>query len=398
MVARGSKKRAKRIVPASDGAGEVIEIGSDVKRLAIGDRVAAAFFPTWLDGPFAEEHHANALGGSLDGMLAEEVVLPERAWVKIPPRYSFEQASTLPCAGVTAWHALFEAADGQARRDGARPGRRRRLDVRAPARAAAGATVIATSSSPEKRARLAQMGAASTIDYKADAKWGDTARAAAGNGGVDLVVEVGGAGTFDQSVASLRYGGHMSLLGILAGTQGPINTYAIFHKNIRIRGVYVGSVAMFERLVRVLEHSNIDPVIDRVFAFEDTRAAYEHLASGAHFGKVVIRLAGCTAMTHAGIARVELSHLLKGAAAMKFFAVKLGLVLALSSSPRCRPRRRCRSRARAKARRSARSARSRSLPTAPCSRPIRRARRSWRSTSARRPTAARPARRARCDR
>jgi NADPH:quinone reductase-like Zn-dependent oxidoreductase len=135
------------------------------------------------------------------------------------------------------------------------------------------------------------MGASATIDYAADSRWGEAARAAAGNGGVDLVVEVGGAGTFDQSVASLRYGGHMSLLGILAGTQGPINTYAIFQKNIRIRGVYVGSAAMFVRLVRALERSNVDPVIDRVFAFDETRAAYEHLASGAHFGKVVVRVA-----------------------------------------------------------------------------------------------------------
>jgi NADPH:quinone reductase-like Zn-dependent oxidoreductase len=290
MVARGSKKRARRIVPASDGAGEVIEIGSGVQRLAIGDRVAAAFFPTWLDGPLAEEHHANALGGSLDGMLAEEVVLPQRAWVRIPSRYSFEQASTLPCAGVTAWHALFEAAT-------VRPGETVLVQggggvstFALQLARSAGATVVATSSSPEKRARLTQMGAASTIDYTTDPKWGETARAAAGNGGADLVVEVGGAGTFDQSIASLRYGGHMSLLGILAGTQGPINTYAIFHKNIRIRGVYVGSVAMFERLVHALEHSTIDPVIDRVFSFEETRAAYEHLASGAHFGKVVIRL------------------------------------------------------------------------------------------------------------
>jgi NADPH:quinone reductase-like Zn-dependent oxidoreductase len=290
MVARGSKKRAKRIVPVSDGAGEVIEVGGDVKRLAIGDRVAAAFFPTWIDGALAEEHHANALGGSLDGMLAEEVVLPARAWVKIPPRYTFEQASTLPCAGVTAWHALFEAAT-------VRPGET--VLVQGSGGVSmfalqlahhAGAAVIATSSSADKRARLTQMGAASTIDYKTDAKWGETARAAAGNGGVDLVVEVGGAGTFDQSVAALRYGGHMSLLGILAGTQGPINTYAIFHKNIRIRGVYVGSVAMFERLVRVLEHSAIDPVIDRVFSFDEARAAYDHVASGAHVGKVVIRL------------------------------------------------------------------------------------------------------------
>ena len=176
MVARGSKKRAKRIVPASDGAGEVIEIGSGVQRLAIGDRVAAAFFPTWLDGPFAEEHHANALGGSLDGMLAEEVVLPERAWVKIPSRYSFEQASTLPCAGVTAWHALFEAAT-------VRPGETVLVQggggvstFALQLARSAGARVIATSSSPEKRARLAQMGAASTIDYMKQTQSGEKRR------------------------------------------------------------------------------------------------------------------------------------------------------------------------------------------------------------------------------
>lgn len=290
MVARGSKKRAKRIVPASDGAGEVVEVGSGVTRVAAGDRVAAAFFPTWLDGSLKEEHHANALGGSLDGMLAEEVVLPEQAWVKIPSRYTFEQASTLPCAGVTAWHALFEAVV-------VRPGETVLVQGSGGVSTFAlqlarfaGARVIATSSSPEKRARFENMGAAATLDYKAEPKWGDAARAAAGGGGVDVVVEVGGAGTFDQSVASLRYGGHMSLLGILAGTQAAVNTYAVFHKNIHIHGVYVGSVAMFERLVRVLERSSIEPVIDRVFAFEDTRAAYEHLASGAHFGKVVIRI------------------------------------------------------------------------------------------------------------
>ena len=290
MVARGSKKRTKRIVPVSDGAGEVIEIGAGVRRLAAGDRVAAAFFPTWLDGPFAEEHHANALGGSLDGMLAEEVVLPERAWVKIPTRYSFEEAATLPCAGVTAWHALFEATTVEPGDTVLVQGGGGVSTVALQLARVAGAGVIATSSSAAKRARLEQMGAFTTIDYTADTKWGDAVRAAAGNRGVDLAVEVGGAGTFDQSVAALRYGGHMSLLGILAGTQGPINTYAIFHKSIRISGVYVGSIAMFERLVRALEQSTISPVIDRVFAFDETRAAYDYLASGAHFGKVVIRI------------------------------------------------------------------------------------------------------------
>ena len=289
VIARGSKKRATPIVPVSDGAGEVIEVGEAVTRVTIGDRVAAAFFPTWTTGPLAEHHHAKALGGSLNGMLAEEVTLPESAWVRIPSRYSFEQASTLPCAGVTAWHALFEVASLAPGSVVLVQGSGGVSTFALQLARSAGARVIATSSSAGKRARLEQLGAEATIDYTADAKWGDTARAAAG-AGVDIVVEVGGAGTFDQSIAALRYGGTMSLLGILTGTQGPINTYAIFHKGIRVHGVYVGSVAMFERLVRALETTPVLPVIDRVFAFADARAAYEHLAGGAHVGKVVIRI------------------------------------------------------------------------------------------------------------
>jgi NADPH:quinone reductase-like Zn-dependent oxidoreductase len=290
VVARASKKRPKRIVPVSDGAGEVIAVGDAVTRVKIGDRVAASFFPTWISGAFAEEHHANALGGSLDGMLAEQAVLAERAWVKIPSHFSFEQAATLPCAGVTAWHALFEAAT-------LRPGDTVLVQgtggvsiFALQLARATGVDVIATSSSADKRARLERLGAARTIDYREDPKWGDAVRAAAGGRGVDLAVEVGGAGTFDQSIKALRYGGTMSLLGILAGTQGPIDTYSIFHKQIRVHGVYVGSVAMFEDFVRALEASKIEPIIDQVFPFAEARAAYEHLASGKHFGKVVIRV------------------------------------------------------------------------------------------------------------
>lgn len=263
LVARGSKKRARRIVPASDGAGEVVAVGDRVTRVQVGDRVAAAFFPTWLDGGLAEVHHANALGGSLDGMLAEQVVLRESAWVKVPSRWSFEQASTLPCAGVTAWHALFEAAT-------LRPGDTLLVQGSGGVSVfalqlarAAGASVIATSSSAEKRSRLESLGARKTIDYRADANWGDTVRQETGGRGVDLAVEVGGAGTFDQSVKALRFGGTMSLLGLLAGTQGPIDTRALFYKNLRVHGLYVGSVAMFENLVRALEGSTIEPIIDR---------------------------------------------------------------------------------------------------------------------------------------
>lgn len=290
IVARGSKKRAKPIVPVSDGAGEVVAVGDRVTRVKVGDRVAASFFPTWISGAFAEEHHANALGGSLDGMLAEQVVLAEGAWVKIPSHFSFEQAATLPCAGVTAWHALFEAATLKPGNSVLVQGTGGVSIFALQLARATGVDVIATSSAADKRARLERLGAAKTVDYRAEPKWGDAVRAAAGGRGVDLAVEVGGAGTFDQSIKALRYGGTMSLLGILAGTQGPIDTYSIFHKNIRVHGVYVGSVAMFEALVRALEASKLEPIIDQVFPFAEARAAYEHLASGKHFGKVVIRV------------------------------------------------------------------------------------------------------------
>jgi NADPH:quinone reductase-like Zn-dependent oxidoreductase len=291
-IARMAKKRAsaKRVVPTSDGAGEVIEIGTAVTRVAVGDRVAASFFPAWIDGGFRDEYHAQALGGSVDGMLAEEVVLGERAWVRIPSFYTFEQAATLPCAGVTAWHALFEAA-------ALRPGDSIVVQGTGGVSIFAlqlarvtGARVHATSSSAEKRARLVQMGGETAIDYRENPKWGEAVRVATGGRGVDIAVEVGGPGTFDQSIKALRPGGTMSILGVLTGTQGPVDTYAIFHRNARVHGVYVGSVTMFESLVRAIEATRLEPIIDRVFGFDEARAAYEYLASGSHFGKVVVRV------------------------------------------------------------------------------------------------------------
>ncbi|MBS2012885.1 MAG: NAD(P)-dependent alcohol dehydrogenase [Deltaproteobacteria bacterium] len=290
VVAKGAKNRATPIVPASDGAGEVIEVGEGVSTLAVGDRVAASFFPTWLDGPLSDAHHAAALGGGQDGMLAEEVVLPASAWVRMPAHLSFEQGATLPCAGVTAHHALFEAAT-------VTPGDVVLLQGTGGVSVfalqlakAAGARVVMTSSSAAKRDLARSLGADHVIDYRADAKWGESARAWAGGRGVDLVVDVGGPGTLDQSIAALRYGGTVSLLGVLTGTRGDVNTYGIFHKTLRVAGIYVGSVAMFERFVRALDAAKIAPVVDRVFAFDEARAAYEHLASATHFGKVVIRV------------------------------------------------------------------------------------------------------------
>ncbi len=287
-VARGAKNRKAPVVPLSDGAGEVIAVGAGVTRFKEGDRVMANFFPSWQDGELSDFHHARALGGGQDGMLAEEVVLAETSWVRVPEHLSFEQAATLPCAGVTAWNAMFEATQ-------LRPGQVVLLQGTGGVSVfglqlakAAGATTIVTSSSEAKRKRALELGADHVLDYVAEPKWGDAARALTGGRGVDLVVEVGGPGTFDQSIAALRYGGTMSLLGVLTGLRGEVNTYGLFHKALRVAGIYVGSVAMFERFNHALSANRITPIVDKVFGFEQARAAYEHLASGSHFGKVVI--------------------------------------------------------------------------------------------------------------
>jgi len=224
-------------------------------------------------------------------MLAEEVVLSESAWLKIPEHLSFDEAATLPCAGVTAYNALFEGAS-------LRPGDTVLVQgtggvsiFALQLAKAAGARVILTSQSADKRERAKQLGADHVLDYKENLKWGEAARAWTGGRGVDIAVEVGGPGTFDQSVAALRFGGTMSILGVLTGTKGEVNTHALFHKTLRVAGIYVGSVAMFEAFNRALAASAIKPVIDRVYAFEQAKDAYEHLASGKHFGKVVIRTA-----------------------------------------------------------------------------------------------------------
>lgn len=291
LIARGAQTSASPPrVPASDGAGEIVEVGAAVTRWRVGDRVMASFFPHWIDGELSDAHHASALGGGTDGMLREEVVLPEHSWVRIPAEYSFAEAATLPCAGLTAWQALFEVTS-------LRPGETVLLQGSGGVSVfalqlakAAGARVLMTSSSADKAARLRELGADAVIDYRAEAKWGERAKALTGGRGVDLVVDVGGQATFDQSSSALRYGGSISMLGVLTGGRGEVNLHAVFHRRQIVRGVYVGSVAMFERFVAALERTGIKPIVHRVFAFEDARAAWEHLASAQHLGKVVVAL------------------------------------------------------------------------------------------------------------
>ena len=290
LIARAAQHFPKPSIPVSDGAGEVLEVGAGVTRLRVGDRVAANFFPTWVDGPLTDAHHAAALGAAADGMLAEQVVLHESAFVHLPEHLSYEEGATLPCAGLTAWHALFEATQTKPGDTVVIQGTGGVSLFALQLARAAGANVIATSSTEAKRARVRELGASEAIDYTTVKNWGQRVRELTQGAGADTVIEVGGAGTFDQSVASLRYSGTLSLIGVLTGVAGNVSTGAILQRLIRVVGIYVGSRRMFEAFNAALTASKIHPVIDRVFAFDEARAAYEHLAGATHFGKVVIRL------------------------------------------------------------------------------------------------------------
>jgi len=276
------------ITPLSDGAGDVMAVGQGVTRFAVGDRVASTFFMNWDDGP-AHAGAGPALGASpAPGMLAEYVVLPERAVVPIASSLSFEEAATLPCAGVTAWNALMEGPVA------VRPGSwvavlgtggvsLLALQIAK----AAGARVIATSSSDAKLERVKALGADAVVNYKTTPEWG--AEVARLTGGVDHVVEVGGQGTLAQSMAAIGFGGEIAFIGVLTQS-GSANPRDMMFKAGRLRGIFVGSAGMAMRLNAAVDACAIKPVIDRVFAFENVRAAYDYQASPDLFGKVVITI------------------------------------------------------------------------------------------------------------
>lgn len=290
LIARGlyNPNLPLPLVPLSDGAGEVVEVGSGVTRFRLGDRVAGIFMQKWIAGELTAEKARSALGGDLPGMLSEEVVLPEEGMVPIPGHLSFEEGATLPCAGVTAWHALVEF--------GLRPGDTVLLlgtggvSVFALQFARlAGAQAIVTSSSDEKLERGRQMGAAATINYRSEPDWEKRVRQITEGRGVDLVVEVGGSGTLPRSLQAAKHGGRIALVGVLSGA-GEAGILPIIMKALRVQGIFVGSRQMFERMNRAVEASAIRPVIDRIFPFEEFPEALRHMERGGHFGKVVITI------------------------------------------------------------------------------------------------------------
>jgi len=292
MVARGDSGVPDRtFVAASDGAGEVIEVGADVTAFKIGDRVTGSFFPDWIDGAPTATALARALGGSADGVLAEEAVMPETAWVAMPAHLDFVEAATLPCAGVTAWNALFVAAPLQ-------PGDTvlllgtGGLSISALQLAkAAGLRVLITSSDDRKLERARALGADVAINYRKTPNWEQEVLRATGGRGVDRVLEVGGPDTLSRSIAATRMGGTVAIIGRLSGTENvAFDPVALFSGAKHLTGVMVGSRAMATDLARFVELQAIRPVIDKVFDFAHARDAYAYLEKAQHFGKVVITI------------------------------------------------------------------------------------------------------------
>ncbi len=281
---------ARDLVALSDGAGEVVAVGAGVTRFKVGDRVAGTFFRNYIDGPPVAI--GPALGSPADGVLAEFVVFNQNDAVRIPKNLSFAEAATLPCAGVTAWHALMVAGRPVKAGDTVLVLGTGGVSLLALQLAqAAGARVIATSSNADKEAKLKALGAVATVNYKAHAEWSQEVIKANGGVGVDCVVEVGGAGTLKQSMLALGIGGKISLIGVLSGPVGDTSPHALMLKGGSLHGIFVGNRAMFEQLVRAIEVNDIHPVIDRVFRLEETGSSFAYLQSKAHFGKVVISIA-----------------------------------------------------------------------------------------------------------
>jgi NADPH:quinone reductase-like Zn-dependent oxidoreductase len=292
LVARGEydPRQPLPLIPLSDGAGEVIEVGPDTRRVQVGDRVAGAFAQSWISGPPTRRALASTLGAPLDGMLAERVVLPEAGVVKIPQSLSYVEAATLPCAAVTAWSALVtqgaihEGTTVLVQGTGG-------VSVFALQLArAVGARAIVTSSSDAKLERCRALGAAHTINYRTTPEWGRVARELAGPEGVDHVLDVGGAQTLHESLRAVRPGGTISLIGNLSGNVTELSVTRVLMSNIRLQGIFVGHRNSFEALCEAVARHGIRPVIDRVFDFGEAREAFEYLTTQAHFGKVCIRL------------------------------------------------------------------------------------------------------------
>ncbi|MEQ8747674.1 NAD(P)-dependent alcohol dehydrogenase [Pyruvatibacter sp.] len=284
-------QHALPLVPLSDGVGDVVDAGEGVTRVATGDRVCPLFFQTWMSGGPTLEGLMQPLGGPLDGCAQEYLLLSQDGVVKVPAYMSDMEAAMLPCAALTAWRALIVEGNLKAGDTVLVQGTGGVSMFALQFAKAAGASVIATSSSDEKLERAKALGADHLINYKKTTDWGRAARAATGGHGVDHVVEVGGAETLTQSLAAIRVGGHIAIIGLLSGMVKDMNVATVFSQNARIHGITVGSRAQFEDMLKAMALHEIHPVIDTTFPLEELQAGLAHMAAGAHFGKIGIEIA-----------------------------------------------------------------------------------------------------------
>jgi NADPH:quinone reductase-like Zn-dependent oxidoreductase len=298
MMVKGlyNPKMALPRIPCSDGAGEVVAIGDGVGRVKVGDRACGIFMQRWLEGPLTAEKSKAALGGDVDGMLAEYALLAEDGVVRFPEHLSYEEAATLPCAGVTAWNALHHGGEPAVP---VLPGETVVTQGTGGVSIFAlqfakllGARVAGTSSSEEKLTRAYGLGLDAGCNYKQRPEWSTWVTEVTGGKGADRVIEVGGAGTFSQSLRAASVGGMIAQIGVLSGasTSDPLTLTPILHKQLRVQGIYVGSRAMFEQMNAVIDKALLRPVVDRVFDFDQAREAFLHMQSASHFGKIVIRI------------------------------------------------------------------------------------------------------------
>jgi NADPH:quinone reductase-like Zn-dependent oxidoreductase len=278
-------------VPGSDGAGEVTAVGDRVTRWKIGDRVCPIFMQGWLEGPITPTAPRTALGGGdLDGTFREYGAFDENGLIRIPDHLSYEEAAAYPCAAVTAWQALVNVGKIKAGDTILTLGTGGVSIFALQIAKLHGARVIVTSSSDEKLARARKLGADATINYKTTQEWDAEVLRLTGGSGVDHVVEVGGAGTLPRSVNATRVGGLVTVIGVLSQGAG-LDSLKVLMKSLHVQGVFVGSRQTFEDLNRAVSLARSKPVIDQIFSFGQLREALEYMRGGAHFGKIVIRIA-----------------------------------------------------------------------------------------------------------
>jgi NADPH:quinone reductase-like Zn-dependent oxidoreductase len=285
-----SPKMALPRIPCSDGAGEVVEVGDQVTGIHRGQRVTGIFMQNWLEGRLTAERGQGALGGDVDGMLAEYVVLKARGVVPILEKLSYQEAATLPCAGVTAWNAVVHAGGIKAGDVVVIQGTGGVSIFALQFARMLGARVLGTSSSEEKLERARALGLHAGINYKQSPDWSAWVRKQTNNSGADLVVEVGGAGTLNHSLKAVRIGGVIAQVGVLSHSDKSIEIASVLRRQVQIKGIYVGSREHFEEVNRAIEDNDLHPVVSDVFTFDRVREALRAMESGSHFGKIVIQV------------------------------------------------------------------------------------------------------------